>query len=124
MAQVQKGTLFVKYETQQVTEKFTKREFVLEIGDQYKEYPKFQLVNDKCALLDNIEIGQEINVSFNLKGKPYQNKQNETVYFTNLDAWKIEKVGTQTAQTQKTQSAPPPQVQVQDNNENTDDLPF
>lgn len=123
MAQEQKGTLQIKYETQQVTEKFSKREFVLEIGEQYKEYPKFQLVNDKCSLLDNIEVGQEIKVSFNLKGKPFQSKTGETVYFTNLDAWKIEKVGTQTTQLQstppKTEKALPPQV-----DENTDDLPF
>lgn len=86
-----KGKLHVKQDSQQVTEKFRKREFVLEIIEgQYPEYIKFQLINDKCALLDKYNTGDEMVVSFNLKGKPFQGKTGETVYFTNLDAWKID----------------------------------
>jgi hypothetical protein len=86
-----KGKLHVKQDAQQVTEKFRKREFVLEIVEgTYPEYIKFQLVNDKCALLDKYNIGDEMLVSFNLRGKPFQAKTGEMVYFTNLDAWKID----------------------------------
>ena len=86
-----KGKLHVKQDAQQVTEKFRKREFVLEISEgTYPEYIKFQLVNDKCTLLDKYNIGDEMLVSFNLRGKPFQSKTGEMVYFTNLDAWKID----------------------------------
>jgi len=125
----QKGTLFLKYDKQQVTDKFSKLEFVLELGDKYKEYPKFQLVNDNCKLLDNIQVGQQIEVSYNLKGKPYQGKTGETTYFTNLDVWKVELVGTtQQAPPPTQKNVPPPKKeiapQVHADLPNSDDLPF
>jgi single-strand DNA-binding protein len=88
-----KGKLIVKYNTQQVTEKFRKREFVLEIPNgAYSESVKFQLTQDKCSLLDEFEVGQEVKASFSLRGRPYT-KGNETTYFTNLEAWKVESAG-------------------------------
>ncbi|WP_091509740.1 DUF3127 domain-containing protein [Flexibacter flexilis] len=91
-----KGKMYVKQDVQQVSEKFRKREFVLEITEgNYSEYPKFQLINDKCALIDSVSVGEEVEVSFSLKGKPFQSKTGETLYFTNLDAWRIEKPAAQ-----------------------------
>ena len=119
-----KGELFCKSEIIQVTDKFKKREFVIEISGQYPEYIKMQIINDKCALIDNVNIGQTINVSFNLKGKGSKNNQGETIYYNNLDAWKIEKVGSETAPPPQTKSkafAPPPPVEQM---ESTEDLPF
>ncbi|MGB0523041.1 MAG: DUF3127 domain-containing protein [Flammeovirgaceae bacterium] len=85
-----KGKLEVIYETQQVTERFKKREFVLEVQNgMYPEYVKFQLTQDRCGLLDPFSTGEEINVSFNLKGRPYT-KDGRTTYFTNLEAWRID----------------------------------
>jgi hypothetical protein len=85
-----KGKLIVKYNTQQVTDRFKKREFVVEIASgNYTESIKFQLIQEKCDLLDRFKEGDEINVFFNLKGKPYT-KDGNTSYFNNLDAWKID----------------------------------
>lgn len=84
-----KGKLEVIYDETQVTDKFRKREFVLMIQEgQYPEYPKFQLVQDKCNLLDRFKVGDEVIVSFNLRGKPFA-KNGITTYYTNLDVWKI-----------------------------------
>lgn len=96
------GVLFKIFEKVQLTEKFSKREFVLECGDKYKEFVKFQLTNDKTDLISFIEEGTPITVHFNLRGKPYT-KDGVTSYFTNLEAWKIEKEG-------KTENTPPPMV--------------
>jgi single-strand DNA-binding protein len=86
----QPGKLHEIFPTQQVTDKFKKRELVLEIIDgQFTQYAKFQLTQDKCSLLDQFQKGQEVKVSFNLSGKPFQ-KNGETLYFTNLQAWRIE----------------------------------
>lgn len=85
-----KGSLKVVLPSQQVTEKFRKREFVLEIPGQYPEQIKFQLTQDKCELIDKFSEGDEITVHFNLRGRPYNNKNGETVYFTNLEAWRVE----------------------------------
>lgn len=129
MAQTQKGKLHLILATEQVTEKFKKREFILEIGDQYKEFVKFQLVNDKCSLIEHFIEGQEVTVSYNLKGKPFKNKQGQDVYYTNLDAWKIE-LETNASNTVSKQQTPPPANKTTPpanylpNTENTDDLPF
>lgn len=100
----QEGTLLKVFEKVQITEKFAKREFVLEIGDKYKEFVKFQLTNDKCDLIAFIEEGAPITVHFNLRGKPYE-KNGVTSYFANLECWKIEKEG-------KTENTPEPPTMV------------
>ncbi|MFT5617955.1 MAG: single-strand DNA-binding protein [Arenicella sp.] len=78
------------YEEQQITEKFKKREFVIEIQDgMYPNHIKFQLTQDRCDLIDSYSKGDEIQVHFNLKGRPYT-KAGKTTYFTNIEAWRIE----------------------------------
>ncbi|WP_020533447.1 DUF3127 domain-containing protein [Flexithrix dorotheae] len=90
MALEVKGKLVEIYNEAQITERFKKREFVIEIQDgMYSEYVKMQLTQDKCGLLDQFSKGDEIKVNFNLKGRPYT-KEGKTTYFTNLDAWRIE----------------------------------
>ncbi len=85
------GTLHHLTETQQVKDTFKKREFVLEIADgNYPQHIKFQVTQDRCALLDSYRVGQQLKVLFNLRGRPFQNREGQTVYFTNLEAWRIE----------------------------------
>ena len=90
------GKLVDKLEVLQTSEKFRKREFVVEYLDNpnsmYSELLKFQLTNDRCEMIDPFTIGQEIKVSFNLKGRKWV-KDNNTAYFTNLEAWRIEAIG-------------------------------
>jgi hypothetical protein len=88
------GKLAVKYESQQVNERFKKREFVLELseeinGNVYTNYAKMQLVQNKCELLDRFNEGDMIKVSFNLKGNRWE-KDGKVNYITNLDAWRVE----------------------------------
>lgn len=84
------GRLHEIFDEQQVSEKFRKREFVLEVIDgQYPEHIKFQLVQDKTALIDPYKIGDEIKVTFNLRGRGF-NKNGQMLYFTNLEAWRLE----------------------------------
>ncbi|MGV3540110.1 MAG: DUF3127 domain-containing protein [Rufibacter sp.] len=87
------GRLHEIFDETQVSEKFRKREFVLEIPDgSYTQYAKFQLTQDKCGLLDSYKTGDEVKVAFNLSGKPFT-KNGTTMYFTNLQAWRIEHAG-------------------------------
>ncbi|AIZ64085.1 hypothetical protein PK28_10950 [Hymenobacter sp. DG25B] len=84
------GRLHEIFDEQQVSEKFRKREFVLEVIDgQYPEHIKFQLVQDKTALIDQYKVGDEVKVTFNLRGRGF-NKNGQMLYFTNLEAWKLE----------------------------------
>ncbi|WP_205501011.1 DUF3127 domain-containing protein [Rufibacter psychrotolerans] len=87
------GRLHEIFDETQVSEKFRKREFVLEIPDgSYTQYAKFQLTQDKCGILDNYKKGDEVKVAFNLSGKPFT-KNGTTMYFTNLQAWRVEHAG-------------------------------
>ncbi len=88
------GILKVKNETQQVSEKFKKREFVLtENSSQYPQHISFQLAQDKCSIIDGCNVGDEIKVHFNLQGREWTSPKNEVKYFNTLDVWKVETVG-------------------------------
>jgi single-strand DNA-binding protein len=90
MAYEATGRLHEIFDEQQVSEKFRKREFVLEVQDgQYPEHIKFQMVQDKTALIDPFKVGDEVKVTFNLRGRGF-NKNGQMLYFTNLEAWRIE----------------------------------
>ncbi|AKQ45390.1 hypothetical protein TH63_06650 [Rufibacter radiotolerans] len=94
------GRLHEIFDETQVSEKFKKREFVLEIPDgSYTQYAKFQLTQDKCGILDNYKTGDEVKVAFNLSGKPFT-KNGTTMYFTNLQAWRVEHATAGAAQPQ------------------------
>ena len=83
------GILKVKNDTQVVSAKFKKREFVLttEHGTNYPQQVTFVLTQDKVDILDNFEIGDELTVYFNLRGREQNGK-----YFNTLEAWRIQKV--------------------------------
>ena len=84
-----KGKIHKIFDTQQVTDSFKKREFVIDVQDgNYNQYIKYQLTQDRCDLLNNNKEGELVTVSFNIAGKEYQ-KGAETLYFTNLNAWRI-----------------------------------
>ena len=92
------GTLKVKGNEQQVSDKFKKREFVItDNSSQYPQHLSFQLTQDKCALLEPYNMGEEIKVFFNLRGREWVSPQNETKYFNSLEAWKIEAAGVASA---------------------------
>ncbi|MFH1049567.1 MAG: DUF3127 domain-containing protein [bacterium] len=88
------GKLIDILNIQNVSETFQKREFVVETvenssGRDFVEQIKFQLLQDKCGLIDNYSIGNNVKVSFNIRGRRWE-KDGRVNYFTNLDAWKIE----------------------------------
>lgn len=85
------GILKVKTEAQQVSEKFRKREFVLtDNSSQYPQHISFQLTQDKCSLLDQYNVGDEMKVHFNLRGREWTSPKGEIKYFNTLEAWRIE----------------------------------
>jgi hypothetical protein len=91
-----KGKLIVKGETIVVSEKFSKRHFVVETQDTYPQTIELQLSQDKCNLLDGINLGDELEVSINLRGRMWTNPQGEVKYFNTLEAWKIDRLSAST----------------------------
>jgi hypothetical protein len=131
------GRLAEKFETQKVSDRFQKREFVLEIkssgasGYEFVDFIKFQLTQDKCALLDQFSINDPVKASFNLRGRKWE-RDGQVSYFTNLEAWRLEKVQDETTGTADElpeqsgfpdQDAPFPTEAPQDD-AGIDDLPF
>lgn len=90
-----KGVVKVIKPTQQVSDKFSKREFVVtdNSDDKFSQDIMFELTQDKTALLDNVMEGQEVEVSFNLRGRAWTSPQGETKYFNTLNAFKVETNG-------------------------------
>lgn len=86
-----KAKLLEIFNTQQVSQSFRKREFVVEFAEnpQYPEFVKFELIQDKCDLLDSMKAGDMVNVSFNLKGRKWTDPQGQVKYFNSLQAWRI-----------------------------------
>ena len=80
------GKLVKKYETETKGESFRVRDFVISNQDgQYENFVKFQTTQDRTAIIDDYNEGDEIKVHFDLRGRQWQDK-----YFTNLNAWRIE----------------------------------
>lgn len=117
------GKLIKKFDTESKTASFQAREFVIEVPDgNYPQMVKFQLVQDRCNMLDTYEEGEQIKVHFDLRGREWQGK-----YFTNLNAWRIDKA----SDSQSASDAPMPSDDPfpTSNDEPTsqghdDDLPF
>ncbi len=120
------GKLIEKYNTVQVNDRFKKREFVIERtesngGMEFTDHIKFQLTQDRCDLIESIGVNEEIKVNFNIRGNKWE-KEGRVNYFTNLDAWRIEK-----AQGQESEQDYPPPPSLDDlplENDESDDLPF
>lgn len=86
------GTIHTIFATQQVSERFTKREFVIETNDNPK-YPQtvlFQITGDRIAQLDGLNVGDEVRIEFSLRGREWRSPKGEVKYFNSLDVWKVE----------------------------------
>ena len=90
------GKLVAKFDTVQRKESFKTREFVIEKteennGRTFSSFIKFQCLQDKTAILDRVNTGDNIKVYFNIKGTRWE-KDGKVTYITNLDAWRIEQL--------------------------------
>ena len=87
------------------------------------------MVQDRCELLDSFEVGQEVEIFFDLRGREWTNPQGQVKYFNTLQAWKLvseqSSVTTSPTTPAKTTSAPVPNEKPGWlENESPDDLPF
>ncbi|CAM3937902.1 DUF3127 domain-containing protein [Flavobacterium branchiophilum] len=140
------GKIKVINPEQQVSASFRKREIVVATEEQYPQYISINFVQDKCDTLNNFQIGEDVKVSINLRGREWVNPQGEVKYFNDIQGWRIERLAApgapappqyqQQAPPQYQQQAPaqqfqqaPPQAQTfppvtNFTEEEHDDLPF
>jgi hypothetical protein len=139
-----KGYIYQIDETQQVTPKFQKRDFVIMMekkvkskGKDYEftEYIKFQLIQDKCSHLDVYAINEYVEVEFFVKGRKYEKKDTEeTFYFNSLDVYNITPLNVPKKKVKNIEEFDQQELPIEDNGlalapnltpeQPTDDLPF
>jgi len=119
------GKLIEIFDLVKISETFRKREFVIEHTDSgggidFSDQIKFQLTQDRCAILNELNINDEVRIYFRIRGRRWE-KEGRVSYFNNLEAWKIEKI----AASPDGFSSPPPiseeDIPLEDE---SDDLPF
>lgn len=93
-----KGKIKLKGETETFgANGFRKRTIVL-LDDSNEQYPQFISVDftqDKCDVLNDYNIGDEVSVSINVGGREWINPEGVAKYFNSITGWRIEKVEAQ-----------------------------
>lgn len=94
-----KGKVHEVGATEQVSESFKKRDLIIAYAEnpQFVEYIRFEATQDRVSQFDGLSIGDEVEVSFNLRGRPWTNKDGVTTYFNSLVAWRVTKLKTDPA---------------------------
>ena len=105
------GRLIVKNESKQITDTFTKRDFVIETDEKYPQKIIIELTQDKCKILDEFNVGDLLEVKINVRGREWTSPKDEVKYFNSIHAWDIVKLIVEEEALEVTQ-------------EKDDDLPF
>lgn len=135
-----RGTVHEIGKVQQVTDTFQKRDLIVkyEENPQYPEYLKFEATQERVQIFEGLNIGDEVEVHFNLRGRPWTNKEGITTYFNSLVAWRVNKVMVQPnagnyggapqqnapAQGDSTNNPPAADFSKSSDDSGEDDLPF
>lgn len=102
-------------ETQTFGEKgFRTRELILTTSEEYPQMLSIEFVQDKSDLLDNYSVGDDVEISINLRGREWINPEGVAKYFNSIQGWRIK----------NTQSSSSTSTPSTDNEEESDDLPF
>jgi single-strand DNA-binding protein len=114
-----KGSIVEIFETQVISEKFSKREVVINDNGEYPQEVIFQFTQDRCSLLDGFKVGDIVTLGINIRGRRWVSPKNETKFFNTLEAWKISGQDSATPQAE-----PAPAYQAPVTNDDEDILPF
>ena len=121
------GKLIEKYETTKINDSFRKREFVVQYVEnpQYPELLKFDLIQDRCDLLEEFNIGDTLKVEFNLKGRKWTDPSGNDKYFNTLQAWRLSPVSSEIEPQDPTKTNSRPSAEItKDSFSEDDNLPF
>ena len=104
---------------------FRKREVVITTQEQYPQHLLIEFIQDRCELLDSFNVGENVKISINLRGREWENPEGEIKYFNSIHGWRIEK-----EEFVEKDIIPPPDdtpgfaEKSDEDNEVEDDLPF
>jgi hypothetical protein len=90
-----RGSILLIHDVQSFASGFTKREFVINTGEKYPQQLKFELVKDRCAMLDGFSVGDDVLVQFDIRGNEYNGK-----HYVSLSCWKLQMAGAEADSTE------------------------
>jgi len=100
---------------------FRKREIVVTTDEQYPQMILIEFIQDKCDILNNFQVGQDVKVSINIRGREWINPEGQARYFNSIQGWRIESLAQQApSNVPPADFAPAPDLST----EEPDDLPF
>ena len=106
---------------------FRKRELVVTTEEQYPQHILIEFVQDKTDLLNSFEVGQNVKVNINLRGREWKNPQTKEIkYFNSIQGWRIEliEVASQKEDLPPLDNLSPFEPASDSKDEDLDDLPF
>ncbi len=104
---------------------FRKRELVVITEEQYPQHLLIEFIQDRCELLDSFNVGDNVKISINLRGREWENPEGEIKYFNSIHGWRIEKNESVEKDTiPSPDESPGFEVKSDEDNEVEDDLPF
>ena len=121
------GSIKVIGEVQEISATFKKRELVVSTDEQYPQTLSIEFIQDKTDLLNKFEIGQNVKVGINLRGREWENPQNKEIkYFNSIKWWRIELLENSNSDDDlpPLDNLSPFEPASETNDEDLDDLPF
>lgn len=104
---------------------FKKRELVITTDEQYPQHILVEFIQDKCETLNSFQIGNNVKIGINLRGREWTNPEGQVKYFNSIQGWRIDLIN---EEINKEIPPMPPPISSENTNENTteneDDLPF
>ena len=121
------GSIKVIGEVQEISATFKKRELVVSTDEQYPQPLSIEFIQDKTDLLNKFEIGQNVKVGINLRGREWENPQTKEIkYFNSIQGWRIELLENSNSDDDlpPLDNLSPFEPASETNDEDLDDLPF
>ena len=121
------GSIKVIGEVQEISATFKKRELVVSTDEQYPQALSIEFVQDKTDLLNKFELGQNVKVGINLRGREWENPQTKEIkYFNSIQGWRIELLENSNSDDDlpPLDNLSPFEPASETNDEDLDDLPF
>tara|TARA_B100000941_G_C28456636_1_gene528330 strand:- start:270 stop:647 length:378 start_codon:yes stop_codon:yes gene_type:complete len=121
------GSIKVIGEVQEISATFKKRELVVSTDEQYPQTLSIEFIQDKTDLLNKFEIGQNVKVGINLRGREWENPQTKEIkYFNSIQGWRIDLLENSSSDDDlpPLDNLSPFEPASETNDEDLDDLPF
>lgn len=121
------GSIKLIGDVQEISSTFKKRELVVTTEEQYPQTISVEFVQDKTDLLNSFNVGQNVKVNINLRGREWENPQTKEIkYFNTIQGWRIELLESneQNEDLPPLDNLSPFEPASETNDEDLDDLPF